>query len=140
MLQRCGDKASRNRTLVLDVLTKSSGALSPVDILSLLRREHSFDKVTLYRTLDYLAKKEILRRIPTLRGAVLYEVACEKHNPRHVHFYCRDCGRMKCLLDHEINAVLGRIQKKYLKAGEEAELKVEGLCEKCERQHQRRKG
>jgi len=121
-----------NRKLVLDILKKSPQALPPKTILEQIHKVRGLDKVTLYRILDLLATRKVLRKISTPKGILCYEINCQEHHPLHAHFICRLCGHLECLKDLDLNRWIKKIKNKC-QMDEDIDLKVEGVCTQCQR-------
>ena len=139
LLSRAAIEVSPNRKQILTVLINSKQALSPKIILDKLRRTRTFDKVTLYRILDLLVKKKVLRKIAAHDGSARYEIMCSEHHPVHAHFICRMCARIECLEDNEIDKLMNMIKKIKFRMFEGVDLKFEGLCLSCQKQNSRRR-
>ncbi len=134
LLRKAGIDYTSHRACVLDILSCQGKALTPQMILDKVRRKKSMDKVTLYRILDLLVRRKLLRRLSSVQGPLRYEIICEKHNPSHPHFICRVCGEMECLNGIDLKNVKGTIRSKLAKAFKEQEIdiKLEGLCLHCQ--------
>lgn len=122
------------RQAVLDVLRAKSTALSAADILKLIRRKFPFDKVTLYRTLDFLAQRKLVRRIATAQGYLCYEILCDECVPAHAHFVCVDCGRLECLEDFDLSVIKSGMKSRHRIDPAVIDLKLEGVCQRCQKE------
>lgn len=117
------------RILVLDVLMKSEVTMSLSNIESSFEKS---DRVTIYRTLKTFEKKGIVHSIIDSTGTPKYaacEVGCTCHMERdlHVHFQCHSCNETFCLPTYKIPKI--SLPEKFI--GEEVNLVVKGMCEKC---------
>ncbi|MFP5213987.1 MAG: Fur family transcriptional regulator, partial [Acidobacteriota bacterium] len=63
LLEGAGLDPTSNRTMVLEIIGNSPSPLTPQDILTTLQRNHSINRVTLYRILDLLVEKRLIERI-----------------------------------------------------------------------------
>lgn len=131
LLIRAAIETNPNRERVLAVIIKSKKALSPKIILDKLKRTRSFDKVTLYRILDLLVDKKILRRIAAHDGSARYEIICTEHHPIHAHFTCRLCGEIECLEDFSMKRLMQAVKLKNNAKYEAIDLRFEGVCGIC---------
>ena len=123
-----GGRATRTRTAVLDILTRAGGPLSHDEIASALTSAAiTHDRVTLYRTLDWLVEQSLAHRVAGADRAWRFNaVADETHG--HAHFQCNGCGGVFCLesLKPAIAAALpGGFSL------ERAELTFYGRCPSC---------
>lgn len=92
-----GGRATRTRVAVIELLQASAQPLSHDEMASQLSAAgHDFDRVTLYRTLDWLVAQGIAQRIASGERAWRFELRqTEEH--RHAHFHCDHCGQILCL-------------------------------------------
>lgn len=125
-----GGRATRTRAAVLDILSRAGRPLSHDEIGSALDQAAVVhDRVTLYRTLDWLVGRELAHRVAGADRVWRFNaIADERHS--HAHFHCTRCGSVFCLeaLQPAIAATLP--------AGyqlERAELTFHGLCPQCGR-------
>ena len=118
------------RKKILELFLKSEGALTHADIEK--NAGESFDRVTVYRTLQTFVEKGIIHLIPTTDNSILYALCkddCEAghHHDNHVHFVCDKCARTICLDDVTIPQV--KLPKGF--EPRHAEMVVNGICDDC---------
>jgi Fur family ferric uptake transcriptional regulator len=82
---------TEGRKKILELFLNSPGALAHADIEK--NTDASFDRVTVYRTLQTFVEKGIIHNIPTTDNSILYALCkdnCEAghHHDNHVHFIC----------------------------------------------------
>lgn len=96
-LAAVGLRVTANRLAVLELVERAPVALSHADLEAAL--PDTFDRVTLYRTLDSFVEAGLLsatvgadriRRFSALAGD-------PAGHHEHLHFHCDDCGRVFCL-------------------------------------------
>ncbi len=131
LIAACGGRVTRTRVAVVETLQAGRQPLSHDEIgAALAAAGVAHDRVTLYRTLDWLVEQGIARRIASGERAWRFEIAHgEAH--RHAHFHCERCGQVVCLDDVPASATPS------LPAGFEldrAELVLHGACAECGRQ------
>lgn len=119
-----------SRTKILELFQQSGGALAHADIEE--KTNESFDRVTIYRTLQTFVEKGIIHTIPTSDNSVLYALcknACSAghHHDNHVHFICDHCGTAYCLENVTIPAV--KLPEGFTK--NRADVIVSGVCKNC---------
>lgn len=131
LIAACGGRVTRTRTAVLEVLQHSAHSLNHDDIAAELAANGlPHDRVTLYRTLDWLVEQGLAHRVIGPDRARRFKAGGESGSP-HAHFHCDRCGHVLCL--ESIRAD----QRFALPAGyepERAELVFHGTCADCGRQ------
>jgi Fur family ferric uptake transcriptional regulator len=118
------------RKKILDLFLKSSGALAHADIEK--STDASFDRVTVYRTLQTFVDKGIVHHIPTTDNSILYALCKDNcveghHHDNHVHFICDECNKTICLEDITVPEV--KLPKGF--KPKHAEMVVNGICDDC---------
>jgi Fur family ferric uptake transcriptional regulator len=119
-----------SRKKILELFLKSNGALAHADIEK--NTGESFDRVTVYRTLQTFVEKGIIHLIPTTDNSILYALCkdnCEAghHHDDHVHFICNSCGKTICL--DEVTVPTVKLPKGF--RPEQAQMVVKGICGDC---------
>jgi Fe2+ or Zn2+ uptake regulation protein len=95
ILRQSGLSVTDSRKKILDLFLATDGALAHADIEK--NTSNSFDRVTVYRTLQTFVEKGIIHQIPTTDNSILYALCkhnCEQghHHDDHVHFICSNGG------------------------------------------------
>jgi len=121
---------TETRTAVLELFSKSTGALSHATIEKATQAR--FDRVTIYRTLQSFLEKGIIHTIPTDDNSIQYALCkgeCSEghHHDNHVHFICKGCGTTYCLDHVEIPTI--NLPEGF--EGEDFEVVVKGKCKNC---------
>jgi Fur family ferric uptake transcriptional regulator len=121
---------TEGRKKILELFLKSNGALAHADIEK--NTGESFDRVTVYRTLQTFVDKGIIHHIPTTDNSILYALCkdnCEEghHHDNHVHFICDTCGKTICL--EEVTVPLVKLPKGF--SPRQSEMVVKGICGDC---------
>ena len=119
-----------SRQKIMQLFLKSNGALAHADIEK--KTGESFDRVTVYRTLQSFVEKGIIHLIPTRDNSIRYALCkddCEEghHHDNHVHFICEECSKTICLDDVTIPQV--KLPKGF--TPQHAEMVVNGICGEC---------
>jgi Fur family transcriptional regulator, ferric uptake regulator len=130
ILRQSGLSVTDSRKKILDLFLASDGALAHADIEK--NTENSFDRVTVYRTLQTFVEKGIIHQIPTTDNSILYALCkhnCQQghHHDDHVHFICSNCDKTICLDDVIVPEV--KLPKNFTK--QQAAMVVTGICEEC---------
>ena len=119
-----------SRQKIMQLFLTSNGALAHADIEK--KTGESFDRVTVYRTLQSFVEKGIIHMIPTRDNSIKYALCkddCEEghHHDNHVHFICDACRKTICLDDVTVPQV--KLPKGF--TPQHAEMVVNGICEEC---------
>jgi Fur family ferric uptake transcriptional regulator len=121
---------TEGRKKILELFINSNGALAHADIE--INTFGSFDRVTVYRTLQTFVDKGIIHNIPTTDNSILYALCKDNckaghHHDNHVHFICEVCDKTICM-DHVgipvINLPKGFTQK-------QTNVIISGICDAC---------
>jgi Fur family ferric uptake transcriptional regulator len=119
-----------SRQKIMQLFLNANGALAHADIEK--KTGESFDRVTVYRTLQSFVEKGIIHLIPTRDNSIKYALCkddCEAghHHDNHVHFICDECHKTICLDDVTVPQV--KLPKGF--TPQHAEMVVNGICEAC---------
>ena len=119
---------TKPRVAILEVLARAKSPLSQEQI-ALRLGKHSFNKVTIYRTIETFCAAGLVHKAFMQKRAWHFELA-DHCGPTqcHPHFTCTNCGATHCLLGLSIPIVKG------LKKGfviNRQQVRLEGLCPAC---------
>lgn len=119
-----------SRSKILELFLQHDGALAHGDIEK--KSGSSFDRVTVYRTLQTFVEKGIVHTIPTADNSIRYALCKDEcteghHHDHHVHFICKQCGVTVCLDDIVVPDV--KLPKGY--EATQVEVVVNGVCRNC---------
>jgi Fur family ferric uptake transcriptional regulator len=131
LLVSAGLKASPNRLRILEVVGSNGFPLSAGDIFETIGRGQPINRVTVYRILDLLVERGLLKRISTGGRAFCYDLAPNKHHRPHPHFYCKHCGHMTCLSPESLPVDMKPLEKIFPGRIDNVEIRVDGLCKNC---------
>jgi Fur family ferric uptake transcriptional regulator len=138
-----GLRPTKARIAVLATISHASTALSHTDILNLLEGNKEFDRVTIYRVLDWLLEHQLIHKILTDNRSWKFQsnakATPQQYKPKsvkklfdnghaHAHLQCEQCGSVTCI--HEFEA---EIPQKLLKQYQIStiEVNLKGICSKC---------
>lgn len=121
---------TESRRKILQLFLEETGALSHGDIEK--RAGESFDRVTVYRTLQTFVEKGIIHTIPTADNSIRYALCKDEcseghHHDHHIHFICSNCHKTYCLDDVVTPDI--KLPRGYTAA--HTEVVVEGICKNC---------
>lgn len=118
------------REHVLNILLAAPRALSHQEIEVLAREQDLvFDRVTLYRVLDWLVTQRLAHKIEGQDRVWRFNavtITASEHS--HAHFHCTCCGQVFCLEQLQPSFAV------TLPTGfqfESAELTIQGICPHC---------
>lgn len=116
------------RIATLRLLTKADKPLSQKQIARRLGKK-SFDKVTIYRTLESLLNVGLVHKAFIEKRSWHYELAnnCTA-SQCHPHFTCTRCGNTHCLM--EISLPMAKSPYKGFVI-QRQQVRLEGLCPAC---------
>lgn len=119
------------REAVLKSIGDEIRPLTAVEIIAAVRNQMSINKVTLYRILDLLVDKGLVKRLSAVDRASRYGMGATPHHPNHPHFVCSECGIMECLGPEVLRVDIKNFQRKDNRIVKHVEVMFEGICEGC---------
>lgn len=127
LLHQRGATATPARVRVLQLLLAADAAMSHQSLQQAAAAGgHPFDKVTLYRVLDWLAGQGLVHSVAGHDRVRRFSLMNAHH--AHAHFECDVCGRLFCLRGSLANA------SPELPPGfvsERVDITVHGRCAEC---------
>lgn len=122
-------RATPARVSTLDVLLAAGRALSHHEVEEALAdKGERLDRVTLYRTLDFLVEESLAHRLSGEDRTWRFSAQGSHTGHAHPHFRCERCGMTRCLSDLKPAMVVG-LPEGYV--FQQAELTIRGLCPSC---------
>ncbi len=131
MLEGHGLYPTPLREVVLRSIGEKLRPLAAAEIKAAVRHEMSINKVTLYRILDLLVDRGLVKRLSAGDRAFRYGMGETRHHPDHPHFLCTRCGVMECLGPDMLPAGIKKFQTKGKRIIKHVDVRFEGVCEKC---------
>jgi Fur family ferric uptake transcriptional regulator len=128
MIRSRGERVTRGRVQILATLLSQRRAVTHQEIEERLRDKHRFDRVTLYRVLEWLNEKGFVHKVVSEDRTWRFLANTRERPLQHAHFECLGCTRVICLEDFEA------VYHHPLPVGyrsREVELTVKGLCDEC---------
>ena len=120
-----------HRLAVLEAVAGSPRPLTAMEVLDWVRRRADVNKVTVYRILDLFVEKGLVERMSAGDRSFRYGLSPDLHDHPHAHFYCRQCGTMKCLDLDELPLNLRPIELRLGGVIEKVEVRLDGTCPDC---------
>jgi len=131
MLRESDLEPTDNRLRVLEIIGNNNFPLSAENIFKTVDRNHSINRVTVYRVLNLLVENRLIERYSSGGRSFFYGVAPSENHPRHPHFYCRKCGQMNCLNPESLAVDTLNLEKNFPGQIDKVEIRVDGICQNC---------
>lgn len=128
VILNAGQRPTLIRTAVLSVLLETDDALSHTEVLERLLPHGAFDRVTVYRALDWLVSQGLAHKVEGSGRAWRFQATRTETMHRHAHFQCGRCGKVFCLPDVHPNLPM-QIPASF--TVESIELNIKGICGDC---------
>ena len=129
LIQKKGMRSTNARIAVLQKLKNSSSPVSHAELSNLLV-PMGFDKATIFRNLNDLADIGLVTKTELGDHVWRFEFndPDNPHEGLHPHFYCVDCGSVKCLLEKDFQNI-PLIESTEI--GKITEILIKGQCNDC---------
>lgn len=131
LLHRAGLSVTEHRLRILKTIGNAAHPLSVREIHTIVDRNRSINRVTVYRILDNLVDHDLVQRISSSGRSFFYGLAPNAMHSPHPHFYCRTCGRMNCLAPETIDMDMQGFKKKFGGKIQNIEVRIDGVCRQC---------
>jgi len=130
LLKTSGLKKTEPRILVINLFMKNKKPLSATAVFEKLANK-GVDKVTIYRTLETLEKKAIVKRVSTGEREIKYELT--DHRDDHHHIICLECKKVSDFTgcDAEVLITKALKQVKDFKLITHHSFDLFGICNTC---------
>jgi Fur family transcriptional regulator, ferric uptake regulator len=138
-----GLRTTKARLAVLSTIVDAQYALSHSEILERLSAQKEFDRVTIYRVLDWLTENQIVHKISGDNRAWKFQLSRTtfqtvstqtntkqliENNHQHAHLYCIVCEKITCV--HELEPHFpAEVLKTYQVSA--IEVNIKGICIAC---------
>jgi Fur family ferric uptake transcriptional regulator len=127
LVRGAGGRATPARAAVLGLLRTAPQPLSHREVEhALAAAGHAFDRVTLYRALEWLEANGLAHKVAGEDRIWRFRGTDAAHR-EHAHFQCRSCGSTVCLDD--VPPPRAKAPRGYRVEG--AALTLRGLCPNC---------
>lgn len=102
-LSEKGLKITPQRILILRAVYTLNNHPSAESILEEVKKQHpNIAPGTVYKVLDTLVRKELIKKVPTDNGVMRYDGIIETHH----HLYCSKSNTIQDYFDEELDALL----------------------------------
>lgn len=130
VLSACHLRATPLRLRVLEILASENRPWPAREILAAVQKARPAHKVSIYRILEELQRRGLVRRVVLKGGVTYFELACE-HHPPHPHFHCWNCGALQCLEPVPLERLWLELKGPLGNRVDQLEIKATGLCRRC---------
>lgn len=120
-------KVTEARKALMEFLLKENQPVDAQFIIDHLQKNHSIDRVTVFRILNVLTDHGILRKLEFGEGKARYELATDEHH----HLICESCGKIEDVSDCNISELEVDIRNKKKFHIKRHSLEFFGLCSQC---------
>lgn len=128
-LHENGYRITRARGAVVEIVEKSTRALTPVEVYDMARKKYrALGLVTVYRTLEKLEELHLIQRVHQPMGCQAFISVGQGH--QHL-LLCQNCGRVEFFDGDDLDALTKTISKKTGYKINEHWLQLFGLCAIC---------
>ncbi len=129
MLHNSDLKVTSARVSVLSFLDHSDAPLDVDAIYEHVTSEHEeADRATIYRIIEMLYQKGIVKRLEFGEGKYRYELAGDDHH----HLICENCGKIEDISDCGISEWEKEIKDKKKFNVKRHSLEFYGVCQQCQ--------
>jgi Fur family ferric uptake transcriptional regulator len=129
-LQENGYRLTEARRAVVDIVQKSTRALTPVEVFDMARKKYrALGLVSVYRTLEKLEQLHLIQRVHQPQGCQAFISASGGHE--HL-LLCQNCGQVTFFEGDDLDALIKSISKKTGYQINEHWLQLFGLCQACQ--------
>lgn len=129
-LQSAGHRAGGARSAVLEALDEEPCCLTAQEIFDNLRdRGRKVGIASVYRTLELLAKLDLVRRVD-IGAAACYEPA-HPGGEHHHHMVCERCGKVAPFEDKGLEDAIDRLGRRLKYKVGVHEVLLRGACPDC---------
>ena len=125
-----GFRVTSQRMAILHVLRHSRTHLSPSEVYNRARRDlPGLTETTVYRTLEFLARNDLVRLTHMVNGHLSYEIAGSDHH----HLICRICGS-EIEVEHALfKNVYAELESVSHYALTDNHITIFGICPNCQK-------
>ncbi|MGZ9221973.1 MAG: Fur family transcriptional regulator [Anaerolineales bacterium] len=129
-LQENGYRLTEARRAVVEIIQRSTRALTPVEVFDMARKAYpALGLVSVYRTLEKLEQLHLVQRVHQPQGCQAFIAASQAH--QHL-LLCQNCGQVTFFEGDDLEALIKTISKKTGYLIREHWLQLFGLCQACQ--------
>ena len=130
-LNEQGYRLTDSRRAVVEIMTQSRHALTPIEVYDEARTNHpALGLVTVYRTLEALEEQGLIQRVHQPQGCQAFITAPAGH--QHL-LLCKQCGKAALFEGDDLETLIRSIARKTGYQITEHWLQLFGLCADCKK-------
>ncbi len=134
IVKKRGLKYSAQREQILKVLFNAKNHLTPEEIYQEVKKENSsIGLATVYRTLSFLEREEMVSSISFGSEGKKYELNRGEH---HDHMICIKCGKIIEFFDEELEQLQEEIAQRASFKLITHQMNMYGICNECQKKRQ----
>jgi len=129
-LREAGLRVTEQRLRVYEALQKAARPMSHPEMVALLPQD-GMDRTTVYRILMDLTERGLAHRRDLGDHVWRFDLRgtdSRRHEQRHPHFSCTECGALECL---PADSVVMSSALASSAVGRSAEIHLRGRCQRC---------
>lgn len=131
-LRQHGYKLTPQRRVVIETITSSQDHLTPAAIYEKVHQDHpGIGLVTIYRTLDILARLELICELHAGGSCHSYTTSTPE---QHHHLICSNCGEVIDFTGYDLTPLEQRLSRETGFEIEGRLLEFTGRCQNCRKQ------
>ncbi len=132
ILRQHGYKFTPQRRIVIQTVASSQDHLTPAAIYEKVHQERpNIGLVTIYRTLDILAKLGLICELHAGGSCRSYTTGASEH---HHHLICTNCGKVVDFSGYDLSQLERRLSEETGFEIEDHLLEFVGLCQACQKE------
>ncbi|HUH99359.1 MAG TPA: Fur family transcriptional regulator [Anaerolineales bacterium] len=129
-LRASGFRMTSQRMAILHVLHHSGTHLSPTEIYKRARRQApGLTEPTVYRTLEFLARNQVVMPAHVGGGKLVYEIAGRSHH----HLICQFCGSSFEVKPEALEPMIRQLEESSGYRSINSHVTFFGSCPKCQK-------
>lgn len=128
LIRHAHGRVTPTRTRVLTTLLDAERALTHLEVAERLAPAVALDRVTLYRTLDWLVEQALAHRVAGEDRTWRFNASPGGAPAHHAHFNCTRCGQIFCI-EALTPALALQLPPDF--HAQQIELSIKGLCAGC---------
>lgn len=121
-------RTTPSRLAILKILVNSSNPITHQETINQLGTAVDYDRVTVYRVLDWLVENAIIHKVVGQDRAWRFQLTRDETQHHHAHFQCNDCGKVYCLA--EVQPAISQAIPDHFTV-DSIELNLKGRCADC---------
>jgi len=123
-LRESGLRLSTPRRLVLEALFATTGPVTAGD----LAHQLAIDESSVYRNLELLEQRGLVRHVHLGHAAGLYTLAGADDSE---YLYCERCGKVTALSPERLDSVREQIKREFGYTARFTHFPIVGVCDQC---------